>query len=98
MCQNIFTGRIVQTLLKSLFCLPFFYYNLKIRLSLSEKTFFLSIFDFLGLRDPHFQEIRYFVFVRTLGFFSLSNSENLLKARKSIVVVVRRLLQDVCSA
>ena len=45
---------------------------------LSEKTFLLSVFDFSGLRDPHFQEIRYFVFVGTLGVFSLSNSENLL--------------------
>ena len=28
---------------------------------LSEKTLFLSVFDFLGLGDPHFQEIRYFL-------------------------------------
>ena len=28
---------------------------------LSEKTLFLSVFDFLGLRDLHFQEIRYFL-------------------------------------
>ena len=26
----------------------------------SEKTLFESPFDFLGRRDPHFQEIRYF--------------------------------------
>ena len=35
---------------------------------LSEKTFFLSVFDLLGLIDSHFQEVRYiFVFVRTVG-------------------------------
>ena len=35
---------------------------------LSEKTLILSVFDFLGLRDPHFQEIRFFcAFVRTMG-------------------------------
>ena len=36
---------------------------------LSEKTLFLSVFDFLNLRDPHFEEITcFFVFVRTVGF------------------------------
>ena len=35
---------------------------------LSEKIPFLSVFEFLGLRDPHFQELRCFcVFVRTVG-------------------------------
>ena len=67
-------------LLKSSFCLSFFLAitSKNIVYQLSEKTLFLSVFDYLGLRDPHFQEISYFVFVRTVGVFSLLNLENLL--------------------
>ena len=39
----------------------FFYYYLKVRLSVIRKDIFLSVFDFLGLREPHFEEIRYFL-------------------------------------
>ena len=42
---------------------------------LSEKTLFLSVLTFLGLRDLHFQEIRYFLclFVRAVGENFLKN-------------------------
>ena len=43
-------------------------------------TLFLLDFNFLGLRDPYFQEIMYFfVFVRAAhGVFALLNLGNLL--------------------
>ena len=68
MCQNLSNGRIVQNLLK----LSFFFPTIasKYVCNLSKKTLFLSIFDILGLRDPHSQESRYFyVFVIELGSF-----------------------------
>ena len=33
-----------------------------------EKTLFSSVFYFFGLRDPHFPESRYVLFVRTMGY------------------------------
>ena len=69
MCQGLFTGRIVQNVADIIILFVFFSnHNLKIRLSVIRKDLFLSVFDFLGLRDPHFQETKYFfVFVRTVG-------------------------------
>ena len=46
-----------------------------------KKTLFLSVFDFLGVGDPHLKKLDIFVFVRTVGdlcVFSLPNFENLL--------------------
>ena len=46
MCQNLFTGRIVETLLKSSLCL-LLYHNLKIRLSVPRKDpLFYQFFTF----------------------------------------------------
>ena len=67
MCQNLFIGRVVQNIANHHFVCLFSYHNLKIRLSVIRKARFLSVFDFFGLRDHHFQEIRYFLFVRTVG-------------------------------
>ena len=47
MCQNLFTGRIVQNVMKSSFWFIFFtYHNLIIRLSVIKKILFLSVFYF----------------------------------------------------
>ena len=61
MCQNIFTGRIVQNV--EIIILFVFSPTItsKYVYQLSEETLFLSVFDFSGLEDPHFQEIRYFL-------------------------------------
>ena len=58
MCQNLLTERIVQNVVEIIILFVFFpYNNPNISIS-SEKTLLLSVFDFLDLRDPHFQEIR----------------------------------------
>ena len=70
MCQNLFNGRIVQNIVEIISLFAFFRtITSKYIYRLSEKTLYLSVFDFLSLRDPHFQEIKYvsFVFVRTVG-------------------------------
>ena len=56
MCQNLFTGRVVQNVVEIIILFFFFFYHdLKIRLSIIRK-------------GPLFQEIRYFfVFVRAVG-------------------------------
>ena len=58
-----------KTSLKSSFCLSIFpTITSKYVYQLSGKTLLLSVFGFLGLRYPHFQEFRCFlVFVRTVG-------------------------------
>ena len=60
MCQNLFTGR-TEIILFVIFFFQKYVYQL------SEKTLFLSVFDFLGLRDPLFKELDIFMFVRTVG-------------------------------
>ena len=67
-CQNLFCGRIVENVVEFIILFVFFpTMTLKYICQLSE-TLFLSVFDFLSLSDPHFQEIRcFFVFVRTVG-------------------------------
>ena len=58
MWLNSFTGRIVQNVVKSSFCLSFFpTITSKYLYQLPEKTLFLSGFDFLGVRDTDFQDI-----------------------------------------
>ena len=57
----------------------FFYHNLKYIYHLSEKALFLSVFDFLGFRDPRFQGIRYFLCLLELWgflFIKLGKSYN----------------------
>ena len=60
MCQTLFTGRIVQNVVK-IIILSVFFPSIppKYVCQLSENSLFLSVFDFLGPRDPHFREIRY---------------------------------------
>ena len=69
-CQNLITERTVQTVVEIMILFVFFpAITSKYIYQLSEETLFLSVFDFLGLREPHFQEIKYFfVFVGTVGF------------------------------
>ena len=69
MCQNLFTGRIVQNVAEIIILFVLFFPNItsKYVYQPSEKTLFLSVFYCFGVRDPHFQEIRFFVFVRTVG-------------------------------
>ena len=57
MCQKLFIGRIVQNVVEIiiLFVLSRAITS-KYVYHLSEKILFLSVFDFSGLRDPHFQE------------------------------------------
>ena len=55
------------------------YHNLKIRLSVIRKDPLLSVFDFLGHIDPHFQEIRYFLCLSKLWrllFFKFGKSSD----------------------
>ena len=63
MFQNLFTGRIVQNVVEIIILFVLFsYHNLKIRLSVFRKDRIYSfLFYFLGLRDPHYQEIRCFL-------------------------------------
>ena len=61
MCQNPFTGRIVQNLIEIIILFVFFpHNNPKYVYQLSEKTLFLSVFDFLGLRDLNLKNIDIF--------------------------------------
>ena len=64
MCQNLFTGRIVQNVVETILFVFFCY---QIHLSVIRKYPLLSVFGLLGLRDPHFQEIRFLLFVITVG-------------------------------
>ena len=59
MCQNLFTGRIVQNVGEIIILFVFFpTIASKYVYQLSENTLFSSVFFyFLGLRDPHFPEI-----------------------------------------
>ena len=62
MCQSLFTGTVVQNIVEIIILLVLFSYRyLKVRLSVIRNDIFLSVFDFLGLREPHFEEIRYFL-------------------------------------
>ena len=70
MCQNLFTARIVQNIVEIIILYVFFScYNLKYVYGLSyQKRPSLSVYDFLDIIEPHFQEIRYlFLFVRSGG-------------------------------
>ena len=60
MGQNLVTGRIVKNVGEIILFVFFPSRTSKYVYQLSVKTLFLSVFDFLGLRDPYFQEIRYF--------------------------------------
>ena len=58
MCQNLFTGKIVQNFVEIILLFAFFsYHNLKVRLSVITKDPHLISFDFLGLRDPHLYSV-----------------------------------------
>ena len=62
MCQNLFTGRIVQDVVEIVILFVFFPATVsKYVYQLLEKTLFSSVFYFLCLGDPHFPEIRFFV-------------------------------------
>ena len=63
MCQNLFTGRIVQNVVEIIILFVFFAaIASKYVYQLLEKTLFSSVFFYLlGLRDPHFPEIRFSV-------------------------------------
>ena len=79
MCQNLFTGRIVQNSVEIIILFVFFpAIASKYVYQLSKNTLFSSVFYFLGLRGPHFPEIRFCLFVRTMGVFSLLNLVNLI--------------------
>ena len=58
----------------------FSYHSLKIHLrQLSEKALFPSVFYFLGLRDTHFPEIRFFCLLELWGIpFIKSGKSNKL--------------------
>ena len=57
MCQNLFTGKIVQNVVGIIIVFVFIsYHNLKIHLSAVRKDPVLSVFDFLGLRDTHLKK------------------------------------------
>ena len=69
----------MQNVIKIIILLVFFpTITSKYVYQLSGKTLFFISFDFLGFRNPHFQEIRYFLCLLELGVFSLSNFENVL--------------------
>ena len=56
MCQKLFTGRTAHNVVEIIILFAFFpTITSKYVYQLSEKTLFL------GLEDPHFQEIRYFL-------------------------------------
>ena len=79
MCQNLFTGRIVQNAVEIIILFVFFpAIASKYVYHLSENTLFSSVFYFLGLRDPHFPEIRYFLVCYNYGVFPLLNLVNLI--------------------
>ena len=62
MCQNLFTGRIVQNVVEIVILSVFFpAIASKYAYQLLEKTLFSSVSYFLCLTDPHFPEIRSFV-------------------------------------
>ena len=68
MCQRLLAGRIVQNVVEIVILFVFFLtIASKYNDQLSENTIFSSVFYFLGLRDPPFQKIRYFLFVGTVG-------------------------------
>ena len=68
--QNFFTGRIVQNAIEIIILFVFFpAIASKYVYQLFENTLFHQFFYFLGLRDPHFPEIRYYLFVRTMRYF-----------------------------
>ena len=75
MCWNLFTRRIVQNAAEIIVLFVFFpTLTSKYVYQLLEKTLFLSVFDFLGLRSPLFKKLDIFVFVRlhyVLGTYSL---------------------------
>ena len=47
-------------------------------ISYQKSVSFLSVFDFLGLTDPHFQELDFFCVCQNYGVISLLNLKNLL--------------------
>ena len=76
MCQNLFTGRIAQNIVKIIILFLFFpTLSSKYVYQLSEKIF-LSVLDFLGLRNPHFQELKWFscLLDYVFGTYSVWNS------------------------
>ena len=101
-CQNLFTGRIVQNVVEIILFVFSPTITSKYAYKLSEKTLFLSVFDLLGLRDPHFsahfQEIRYFnVFARTVGFFVIRFGiirSRINRIRSAALVRRRHLVQN----
>ena len=87
MCQNLFTGRIVQNVVEVINLFVLFFPNItsKYVYQLSAKTLFLSVFGFLGLKDPHFQKIRYFLCLLELRIFlviKFGKSSNKLRYRE----------------
>ena len=60
MCQSLFTGRTVQNVVEIIILFvfsPIITSEYVYQISDIRKTLFLSVFGFLGLRDPHFQDI-----------------------------------------
>ena len=82
MCQNLFTGRIVQNVVKIIilfvFSLP---WPQNMFNKLLEKTIFSSVFFFyfLGLRDLYFPEIRFVKGLKNLAF--LPRADNSVSPR-----------------
>ena len=95
-----------KALLKSSFCLSFSYHSpLKYIYQVSEKTLFLSTFDFLGFKDSRFQEIKsdtFLCFLELWGllFITLGKSSNkaplqqINRIRNPTLIRGRRLLQN----
>ena len=66
--MNLFTGRIMKNVVEIIILFVFFpTITPEFVYQLPGKTLSLSVFGLLCFRDPHFQEIRMFVFVRTVG-------------------------------
>ena len=98
MYQNLFTGKIAQNVEIIILLVFVSTITSKYVYQLSEKTLFLSVFDFLGLRDPQFQEIRYFCLLEPWGllFIKFGKSSYLISAsitKKSFgsMALIRRL-------